>query len=106
MALVRQSLFLCTFLNDFKGVLLAFEYAWFLLQQTKDAGNSSASIISVATNAYQTSGTQAAVFNAFQPVIMEHCDNHDILKDVIIGIIHEHCMCKSITIKAISTGRV
>ena len=87
-----------TFSNNFQGVLLVFEYAWFLLQQTKNAGNDSA-LIDVAIKTYQTSGTQTTVLNALQPAIEKHCDNHDRLIDAIIDIIHKHRMCKWILIK-------
>ena len=84
---------LYTFYNHFQGVLLVFEYAWFLLQQTKNADNNPV-LIDLATKAYQISGTQAAVLNEVQPAIEEHCDNSNIMTNVIIGIIHKHRMCK------------
>ena len=86
------------FLNYLQGVSLIFEYAWFLLQQTKNS-DISHTLIDFATKAYQISGTQAAVLSALQPAIREHCDNLDNLIDVIIGIIHTHRMCKLILIQ-------
>ena len=98
MALVRRNIFLHThtFSYYFQGVLLVFEYAWFLLQQTKNVDNN---LITLAIKAYQTSGTQAAVLNALQPAIEEHCDDPDTLTNVIIGIIHMYRMCKLIFIQ-------
>ena len=87
------------FCNNFQGVLLVFEYAWFLLQKHENAGNHSA-IIDVAIKTYQTSGTQAAVLNDLRSAIEEHCDNVDMLKDAIIEIVNDHRMCKSIPINA------
>ena len=90
----KDHFFLFTFLNDFQGVFLVSEYAWFLFQQTKDPDNNPARLFALATKAYQTSGTQATVLNALQLAIEEHCDNPDILTNAIIGIIQSHRMCK------------
>ena len=109
---------MCTFLHVFPGFLLVLEYAWFLSQQPKNAGNYHP--IEAATKVYQTSGTQTVVLNALQLTIGEHDDDDDDdececededdsmkkLGDVIIGIIHEHRMCKSISIKAKHLGSV
>lgn len=95
----KEHLLLYTLSNDFKGVSLVFEYAWFLFQQTKNADNNLA-VIDLATKAYQTSGTQSTVLNALQPAIEEHCHNPDILTNVIIGITHKHRMCKWFIIQA------
>ena len=84
---------LYTFSNGFQGVLLVFEYAWFLLQQTKNAGNYPA-LIDVAIKAYQTSEIQTTVFNDLQHAIEESSDNHDILTNAILGITHKCRMCK------------
>ena len=83
------------FLNDFQGVSLVLEYAWFLSQQTNNADNN----LALATKAYQTSGTQVAVLNTLQSSIEEHCDDPDILINVIISIIHKHRMCKQVLIQ-------
>ena len=97
----------------FSGFLLVLEYAWLLSQQPKNAGNYHA--IEAATKVYQTSGTQTVVLHALQPIIGEHDDDDegegedDFMKklgDVIIGIIHEHRMCKSIPMKANHLGSV
>ena len=90
----KDHFFLFTFLNDFQGGFLVFEYVWFLLQQTKNPDNNSARLVDHATKAYQASGTQATVLNALQLAIEEHCDNPNILANVIIVIIHNHRMCK------------
>ena len=90
----KEQFLLFVFLNDFQGVSLVFEYTWFLLQQTKNPDNNPARLIDLATMAYQTSRTQATVLNALQPAIEENYDNPDILSNVIIGIIHNHRMCK------------
>ena len=90
------------FSNDYQGVLLVFEYTWFLLQQTKNAGNDLSTLIDFSIKSYQTSGTQTTVLNALQSTIEEHADNddYDIMASVIIGIIHKHRMCKWMVIKA------
>ena len=86
-----------TFSHNFQGLILVFEYAWFLLQDPKNACNHPA-LIDVAIKSYQTSGTQTTVFNALQFAI-EYCDTTDTLKSVIISIIHKHHMCKLILIE-------
>ena len=90
----KEHFLLFIFLNDFQGVSLIFEYTWFLLQQNRNPDNNPARLIDLATKAYQTSGIQATVLNALQLAIDEHCDNSDILTNIIIGIIHNHRMCK------------
>ena len=89
----KEHFLLFTLPNDFQGVSLVFEYAWFL-QQTKNPPNNPARLIDLAVKAYQTSGTQATVLNALQLAIEEHCHNPDIMTNFIIGIIHNHRMCK------------
>ena len=92
----KDHFLLYIFLNDFQGVCLVLEYAWFLSKRTNNADNN----LAPATKAYQTSVTQAAVLNALQPSIEEHCGNPDILINVIISIIHKHRMCKWVFIQA------
>ena len=101
MALVRRNIPPIVTLgsNYSQGVLLVFEYTWFLLQQTKDVECNHPALIALAIKAYQTSGTQISVLNALQPAIEEHIDNHDMFTNVIIDIIHKHRMCKCILIK-------
>ena len=90
----KDHFLLFTFFNDFQGVFLVSEYAWFLFQQTNNPDTNLAWLFTLATKAYQTSATQATVLNTLQLAIEEHCDNPDILSNVIIGIIHNHRMCK------------
>ena len=92
----KDHFLLYIFLNHFQGVSLVLEYAWFLSKQNNNADHS----LALATKAYQTSGSQAAVLNALQPFIEVHCDNPDILINVIISIIHNHRMCKWVLIQA------
>jgi len=76
--------------KQFKGCILVFEYSYFLLQKNGDARNT----LDLAVKEYQSSGTQATVFNALQRAIKEHGNNCDILMEVIIDIILNNRMCE------------
>ena len=93
MELVSKIISHCIISHNFQGCILVFEYTWFLLQINKGASN----VLDLAVKEYQASGTQATVLNALQHAIEKHgSGEHDILKDVITGIILHNHMCKLI----------